>query len=128
MAKLEKSILINAPAEKVFGYVNVPTSQVPPDEAVETYLELMDDSSIYPVLVHCEHGAGRGVLFSALYRIEIEGWSPKEALEATATVRRFGGFADDEGKGQYLNSYVPRRDRTAPEQAGESEPSPTEAR
>jgi uncharacterized protein YndB with AHSA1/START domain len=26
MAKLEKSITINAPAEKVFGYINVPTN------------------------------------------------------------------------------------------------------
>lgn len=103
-------------------YVNVPTGQVPPDEAVEDYLELMDDSSIYPVLVHCEHGAGRGVLFSALYRIEIEGWSPQEALEATAAVRSFGAFADDERKGQYLNAYVPRRERAGPVQAAGSEP------
>jgi hypothetical protein len=84
---------------------------VPKGGTVEAYLELMDDPAVYPVLVHCKHGAGRSVLFSALYRIEYEGWSPAEALDATTPVRRFGGFADDEKKGRFLKSYVPRRAR-----------------
>ena len=41
----------------------------------------MDDSSNYPVLIHCYHGVGRAQMFSALYRIEYEGWTNQEARE-----------------------------------------------
>jgi protein tyrosine phosphatase (PTP) superfamily phosphohydrolase (DUF442 family) len=33
-----------------------------------------------PVLLHCQHGADRTGLISALYRIIVQGWSKKDAL------------------------------------------------
>jgi len=34
-----------------------------------------------PVLIHCQHGADRTGLMSAMYRIVIEGWDKQRALE-----------------------------------------------
>ena len=56
-------------------YFNLGTDQVPTQETVDKFLEIMDEPSNYPVLVHCYHGVGRAQLFSAIYRMEYEGWS-----------------------------------------------------
>jgi len=77
---------------------------------VDRFLETME-SCDYPVLIHCHHGRGRAVLFSALYRIEFEGWDPEDARMATRNRLRIesSNFAKDEPKGVYLREYVPRR-------------------
>lgn len=104
------------------NYVHIPTDHKPRPEAVQRFLEVMDGVE-YPVLIHCEHGEGRSVTFSALYRIEYEKWSPEEAVRG---VRRLppsieylndllgiGAFGDDNFKAVLLRKYVPRRDRPA---------------
>ncbi len=49
-------------------------SDLPP-ESVDQFLKVMDDPSIYPVLLHCRAGLHRTGVLSAVYRIEYQGWS-----------------------------------------------------
>ena len=88
---------------------HLPTPQVPTPETVDAFLAVMDDPANRPVLIHCEHGEGRAPLFSALYRIEYEGWSNEEARRATRLLSFRGAFSHGRRKGDYLHSYVPRR-------------------
>jgi protein tyrosine/serine phosphatase len=90
-------------------HVNIPSDQVPKEETVQNFLRIMDDKKSYPVLIHCEHGEGRAVLFSAIYRIEYENWNNDKARGATRTITYGTGFSLDASKGIYLNNYTPRK-------------------
>ncbi|MDA9335452.1 dual specificity protein phosphatase family protein [Flavobacteriaceae bacterium] len=89
-------------------YFNLGTDQVPTQETVDKFLEIMDDSSNYPVLIHCYHGVGRAQMFSALYRIEYEGWTNQEAREKTRLLLKGSSFDEGAPKGDYLINYKPR--------------------
>jgi protein tyrosine phosphatase (PTP) superfamily phosphohydrolase (DUF442 family) len=89
-------------------YVNLPSPQVPVNATVDAYLDLLQDESAFPILVHCEHGEGRSVLFAALYRIEFEGWEPERARESTRILSWRGSFAPGSSKGDFLSNYRPR--------------------
>lgn len=65
----------------------------------------MDDSTNYPVLIHCYHGAGRAQLFSALYRIEYEGMSNEDARCKTRTFVSYSSFDEGKPKGEFLKDY-----------------------
>jgi len=101
-------------------HVRLPAGQVPLDSTVDQFLEVMSDPSSYPVLIHCHHGFGRSVLFSALYRIEFEGWDNEAARHATRHFLRlpFSSFDDEEEKGAYLKNYVPRHHPSESDAAG----------
>lgn len=91
-------------------HISLPTPQVPNEETVAKYLEILDDEDIYPVLIHCEHGYGRAELFSAIYRMEYMGWNNDDARAATRPALRlpFSSFAPDKDKGAYLVEYKTR--------------------
>jgi protein tyrosine phosphatase (PTP) superfamily phosphohydrolase (DUF442 family) len=89
-------------------YFNLGTDQVPTQETVDKFLDIMDDSSNYPVLLHCYHGVGRAQLFSAIYRIEYEGWSNQDAREKTRILLKGSSFDEGAPKGEYLINYKPR--------------------
>lgn len=89
-------------------HVHLPTGQVPPQKTVDAFLELMTDPDVYPVLIHCHHGVSRSVLFSALYRIEFEGWDKERARLATRLITEGSSFDTDSRKGRYLQNYVPQ--------------------
>ena len=74
---------------------------------MDAFLDLMRTDP-FPVLIHCHDGFGRSVLFSALYRIEFEGWSNEEARRATRLFPWWGSFKPGSAKGDYLRCYVPR--------------------
>jgi|TARA_B100000768_G_scaffold37101_1_gene35784 protein tyrosine/serine phosphatase len=96
--------------EKLEGvnYFNLGTDQVPTQNTVDEFLEIMDDPSNYPVLIHCYHGVGRAQMFSALYRIEYEGWTNQEAREQTRLLLKGSSFDEGAPKGDYLINYEPR--------------------
>jgi protein tyrosine/serine phosphatase len=51
------------------------------DEArIILVLSVLSDPSGGPYLVHCQHGADRTGLISAMYRIAIQSWSRREAI------------------------------------------------
>jgi protein-tyrosine phosphatase len=48
--------------------------------AIDQYLAILDDPANYPVLIHCQAGLHRTGVFTALYRMEYQGWSVDRAL------------------------------------------------
>ena len=71
----------------------------------------MDNKDNYPVLIHCYHGVGRAEMYSALYRIEYEGWSNEDARNAVRTFIKWSSFDDGKPKGEYLKTYKSRKQK-----------------
>ncbi|AIG29707.1 dual specificity protein phosphatase family protein [Flavobacterium psychrophilum] len=95
---------------KGVNYFNNGSDQVPTPENVKTFLKIMDNKSNYPVLIHCYHGIGRAELYSAIYRIEYENFTNKDARNGVRTLVKFSSFDDGKPKGEYLMHYKPRKD------------------
>lgn len=91
------------------NYFSNPTDQVPTQDKVDNFLKIMDNPDNYPVLIHCYHGTGRAKLFSALYRIEFEGFTNEEARNKTRLLVKFSSFDDGKPKGEYLKNYKSRK-------------------
>lgn len=86
-------------------HINIPSLQIPTEQTLDKFYEVMSDSTVYPVLIHCYHGVGRAVLYSALYRIEYEGFSNEEARNNTRFPVLFSNFDKNTDKGKYLTNY-----------------------
>lgn len=91
------------------AYRNLPTPQIPTDATIDEFLALAGTPDALPLLVHCEHGEGRSVLFAALYRIEFEGWTNEEARQDTRLFPGFSSFRRGAAKGDFLLRYRRRR-------------------
>ncbi|MBC2735079.1 MAG: dual specificity protein phosphatase family protein [Desulfobacteraceae bacterium] len=89
-------------------HVNIPSHQAPLPTTVEQYLAVMDDPAVFPVLIHCHHGVSRAVLFSALYRMEYEGWDNAKAHGATRFMTYKSSFDRGTRKGDFVLNYKPR--------------------
>jgi protein tyrosine phosphatase (PTP) superfamily phosphohydrolase (DUF442 family) len=93
-------------------HINIPSHQVPTRETLTRFLTVMDDKSVYPVLIHCHHGTGRAQIYSALYRIEYLNMEPNEARLKTSWITEFLGyksaFAVTKDKGRFLVAYRSR--------------------
>ena len=79
-------------------------------KAVDDFLDMMDDESNYPVLIHCKAGLHRTGVMSAIYRMEYEGWSRSDALRELRS-HGFGHFTANTSNEyilQYVMSYQPR--------------------
>jgi len=81
--------------------------------AIDRFLELLDDDSIYPVLFHCKAGLHRTGLLAAVYRMEYQGWTHFEAYRELKA-HGFGDWActcaNDYVK-QYVLTYRPGQRR-----------------
>ncbi len=115
------------------NHINLSSEQAPDDKVVEAFLEIMDKSQTMPVLIHCHHGEGRAVLFSAIYRMEYEGWDNERARNASRLIIWRSSFSSDRTKGKFLQNYKPRKKRAeikeipdlTPQKEGEhTEPGP----
>ena len=84
-----------------------PTGEIPADEGIRQFLEVMDNPDNYPVLIHCFGGIHRAGAFTAIYRMEYEHWTNAEAM---AEMKRCGySTLDDEWDiSTYLEKYRPR--------------------
>jgi len=55
---------------------------VPPDDAaLKKFFEVVLDPARQPVYIHCAFGKDRTGTMAAVYRLEIDGWTPDEALQ-----------------------------------------------
>ncbi len=64
-------------------YIHVPLNgyEPPSDQDIAKLLGMLDDSSGWPVFVHCKRGADRTGTVIACYRIEHDHWANQKALE-----------------------------------------------
>lgn len=84
-------------------------------EAIDRFLQIMDDPTNHPVLIHCKAGLHRTGILAAVYRMEYDGWSPPQAWYEL----RDNGFGETNCYGandyvvQYIVKYRPglRKDR-----------------
>lgn len=77
--------------------------------AVQKFLNIMDDPKNYPVLIHCHHGVGRSRLFSSIYRSEYENFTNEDARENARLFWEFGtNFSKSSEKVAYLMIYHKR--------------------
>jgi protein tyrosine/serine phosphatase len=82
----------------------------PRPQAIDQFLDLMDDERNYPVLLHCKAGLHRTGVLAAVYRMQYEGWSPGAAYRELKS-HGFGewvGTSANEYIRQYVLVYQPR--------------------
>ena len=67
-------------------------------------LAVFDDPASYPVLIHCKAGLHRTGCMAAVYRMEYQGWTPRQAVAEM----RANGFAatDCTSANDYIYQYV----------------------
>jgi tyrosine-protein phosphatase SIW14 len=79
---------------------------IPADENVHRFLELMADPKNHPVLIHCYRGVHRTGTYSAVYRMERQGWSNEDAIEELKALGYTNLDREDDVR-TYLERYVP---------------------
>ena len=84
----------------------------PAEKGITKFLEVMNDPSNYPVLVHCFAGIHRSGAFCAVYRMEVQHWSNAEAIEELRN-SGYGNIEDEWDVLGYLEDYQPRWKRTS---------------
>jgi tyrosine-protein phosphatase SIW14 len=80
---------------------------VPAEESVRQFLEVMDRSKNYPVLVHCFAGIHRTGTMVAIFRMEYHRW-PAERAIAEMQLCGFDPLDMQQHIEPYLRGYVPR--------------------
>jgi protein tyrosine/serine phosphatase len=102
----EKQAIAKIPG---LNYFNDGSDQVPNQKNLDIFFKIMDNPKNYPVLIHCYHGIGRAQMYSAIYRIEYEGFSNEDARNKAAFPLKFSSFDDGKPKGEYLKYYKSRK-------------------
>ena len=67
-------------------------------------MAIVTDPAARPVYVHCLHGVDRTGTMIAIYRMEIEGWRPSEAL---AEMEHFGAHGLLHDLRRSVGAYTP---------------------
>lgn len=100
--------LLECLAQVGVKHFHLPFDQVPNDETIDAFIEILDHCEYRPVLIHCKHGEGRAVLFAAIYRMEYEAWSNERARRASRFLSSFGSFSPKSRKGIFIRDYCLR--------------------
>jgi tyrosine-protein phosphatase SIW14 len=85
---------IHIPMRSSFFYADPPTG-----EQVRRFLSVVMDSTQYPTFIHCHAGKDRTGAMTAIYRMEVDGWTPSEAIQEMEAF----GFS---GRYQRLHRFV----------------------
>ncbi|HYE97691.1 MAG TPA: tyrosine-protein phosphatase [Planctomycetota bacterium] len=80
-------------------------STPPSEKQVEDFFRTVLDPVRQPVYFHCAHGKDRTGTMAALYRIEVDGWTPEEAVEE---MQAFGYHDNYKDLINFVRSYKPR--------------------
>jgi protein tyrosine phosphatase (PTP) superfamily phosphohydrolase (DUF442 family) len=62
-----------------------------------------------PILIHCQHGADRTGFMSAIYRIVVQGWSKKEAMDELLN----GDYGANRVLGRFTQYFIEHMDVSA---------------
>jgi tyrosine-protein phosphatase SIW14 len=76
------------------------------DAGVEKFLAVVRDPKNYPILIHCFGGVHRTGAYTAIYRMEMEGWSNERAI-AEMKAHGYFTFEEEADIRGYLTSYKP---------------------
>jgi protein tyrosine/serine phosphatase len=97
-------------------YVYLPPDLISPNltcerrpDAIDCFLNLLDDPATYPVLIHCRAGLHRTGIMTAIYRMEYQGW-PRDRAIVELKQNGFGEWpctSANEYVAQYLLAYHP---------------------
>jgi len=103
-ADLEKSVVERAGMR----YVHIPLSgyRAPTDAEMAKVFAAMNDSSGWPVFIHCRRGADRTGTVIACYRIAHDHWNSRKALEE-AKLRKMSWT--EWGMQRYILGFDPKR-------------------
>lgn len=77
---------------------------VPTGEQADSWLRIAADPANWPILVHCERGKDRTGTLIALYRMYLQGWTLKQAMDELVNVKGSRPGSDVEA---FLASYRP---------------------
>jgi len=71
-------------ADTGIRYINIPIGALPTQSDLRGFIDAMTEelANGRRVLMHCKDGVGRAVAMAAVFRIELEGWSPMRAYRA----------------------------------------------
>jgi len=75
--------------------------EIPADENVKKFLDLMDRRENHPVLIHCFAGIHRTGTMCAIFRMEYQGWTVDRAIEEM----QLRGFAPEDMH-QHIEAYL----------------------
>jgi tyrosine-protein phosphatase SIW14 len=81
--------------------------EIPAEQGVYRFLQVMDDPANHPVLVHCFAGIHRTGTMCAIFRIEYHRWSAERAINEME-LYGFDPADMQEYIEGYLRSYTPR--------------------
>jgi protein-tyrosine phosphatase len=99
-------------------YVHIPINssffgcELPTDDQVHQFLSVVTDSTRYPIFIHCHAGKDRTGAMSAIYRMEVDGWTPDEAVEE---MRSFGFAGRYKNLLRYVQAYSKRSNGSSPQ-------------
>ena len=77
-------------------------SEPPTDEELKKFFDIILDPARQPVFIHCKSGKDRTGTLSAVYRLEIDGWTRDEAIEE---MQAFGFHDYYEDLMKYIRGY-----------------------
>jgi protein tyrosine/serine phosphatase len=80
-------------------------SEPPTEEQIKVFFATVLDPAKRPVFFHCLHGKDRTGTMAALYRIEVDGWTPAEAIEE---MQHFGYHDNYKDLVEFVRKYEPR--------------------
>jgi hypothetical protein len=92
-------------------YVYIPPDLIPRREvpehrpaAIDRFLNLMDDPANHPALVHCRAGLHRTGVMVAVFRMEYDGWTSRQAIEELKA-NGFGEWPCTDAN-DYIRQYI----------------------
>ena len=95
-------------------YINIGLNdkRAPTDVETNYFLQLVNDENNWPVFVHCAGGRHRTGVLLAVYRMEVDGWSARQAFEEMKDYKFYSRFGHGDLKDyvfEYYNKMMVRR-------------------
>jgi tyrosine-protein phosphatase SIW14 len=83
-----------------------PDGKVSAEEGLATFRQVMNDPANYPVLIHCFAGIHRTGTFCAVFRMDYQGWTNRDAIAELRTLG-YVTLDGDQDVLSFLEGYVP---------------------